>query len=235
MFCVNCGTLMEGNTIATCPQCGKSNQPAFSAVDAGRILQSAAGDATVALRQIVRDPISGLPVAYATLGEQRARSAGIALGAAFALAMGIATAIAASDRGFGGSAKLLLMMSLVGIAPFLAMFAVSIATRKAFRSSAMAGADLLSCGVALQPFSVFFIIAAMLGIANLGTIALVSLFAWTYTLTILFTGCTKLAHVPERFAPPIIATMLLAAIWSTRVVGGWVLGGNPFGPLFGWW
>ncbi|MBV8516174.1 MAG: hypothetical protein JO197_02115 [Acidobacteria bacterium] len=218
----------EGSTLAACVHCGKSNQPVFSAADARRIIQSASGDAFTAIRQITSDPIGGLTRSYATLGEERARAAGIALGVAFALAVGIASAITASHIGFNGIAKLLLGMTVVGLVPFAAMAGVSAGARKAFRADGAFGADLLSCGVALQPFSIVFIIAALLGIANFQTVALVSLFAWTYMLSILFTGCTQLAHIPQRFAPTVIAVMLLAAIWATRVVGGWLLSDDPF-------
>ncbi len=235
MFCVNCGSSMDGTSLAACAQCGRSAQPVFSAADAGRIVRSAAGDALAALRQIGTDPIAGLPASYATLGEQRASSAGVAFGVVFAIAVGIATALAASSVGFADTLKLFLSMFVIGLVPFAVMVAISAGTRAAFRSSRALGADLLSCGVALQPFSIFFIIAALLGIGNFQTVTLVSLFAWTYMLAILFTGCTKLARIPERFAPAVMAIMLLAAIWATRVVGGWFLGANPFGRWFGWY
>jgi hypothetical protein len=234
MFCVNCGTSVEGNALAACAHCGKTNQPTFSAADVGRMIKSAAADAIAVVRQIAADPIAGLPVSFAALGEQRACSAGIAFGMAFALAVGIATAIATSSAGFGSSLKLMLAMCVVGLVPFVAMVAISTGARKAFRTGGTAGGDLLSCGIALQPFAVFFIVAAVLGIGNFRTVALVSLFAWTYTLAMLFTGCTKLIRIPDRFAPPVMAVMLLAGIWSTRVVGGWFLGDNPFGRFFIW-
>jgi hypothetical protein len=234
MFCVNCGTAVDGNALAICAHCGKSNQPAFSAADAGRMAKAAATDAVAVVRRIAADPISGLAASYADLGEQRACSAGIAFGVAFALAVAAATAVATSSAGFGNSAKIVLAMFVVGLVPFVAMVATSTGARKTFRTGSTAGADLLSCGVALQPFSIFVLIAAFLGIGNFNSVALLSLFAWTYMLTILFTGCTKLVRIPDRFAPPVMSVMLLAAIWATRVAGGWLLGANPFGPFFGW-
>jgi hypothetical protein len=233
MFCIHCGNSVEGEALAVCAQCGQVTQPAFSAADAGRIIKSAAADAIVVMRRIAIDPVAGLPASFVTLGERRARSAGVAFGVTFALAAGIATAVAASGAGFGNTFKLMLAMFVVALAPFAAMAAVSTGVRKAFRTAGTAGADLLSCGVALQPFGVFFILAAVLGIGNLQTVALLSLFAWTYALTILFTGCTQLVRIPERLAPPVMAVMLLVAIWSTRLVGGWLLESTPFGRFFG--
>jgi hypothetical protein len=234
MFCVNCGSSVEGNALAICAHCGKSNQPAFSAADAGRIAKAAAADALGAVRKIAADPISGLQAAYADLGEQRACSAGIALGLAFALAIGVAAAITASSLGLGNSIKFMLSMTVLGLVAFVAMVAASAGARKAFRTDGTAGADLLSCGVALQPFSVLLLVAAALGLANVKTIALLSLFAWAYTMTILFTGCTKLVRIPDRFAPPVMAMMLLAAVWAVQLTGGWLVGANPFAPFFGW-
>lgn len=232
MFCVNCGSAMEGTAVAACASCGKINQPTLTGADVSRMIKEASTDALSAVRQVAVDPIAGLASSFAMLGEQRGRSAGIAFGVGFALVAAIASLIAAANTGSDGNVKLMLAVFIVALVPFIALAATSTATRKAFRTTGSTGADLFTAGVALQPFGFFLILAAVLGIDNYQAILLLSLFAWTYMLCILFAGCTRLVGVPERFAPPVLAVMLLVAMWLTKLVATSFLGSGPFARFF---
>jgi hypothetical protein len=196
------------------------------------MIKEASTDALSAIRHVIADPIGGLASAFATLGERRGRSAGIAFGVVFALVAAIASVIAAGESASDGKLKLMLAVFIVGLVPFIALAASSAAARKAFRTPGSAGADLLTAGVALQPLGLFLILAAVLGIANYQAVALLSLFAWTYMLCILFAGCTRLVGIPERFAPPVLSVMLLAAMWLTKIVAASFLGSGPFARFF---
>ena len=232
MFCVNCGSAMD-RAVAACPTCGNSNQPSLSGADVSRIIKEASTDALGAIRHVAVDPVAGLPSAFETLGERRGRSAGVAFGVGFALLATIASLIAASKIGTGGTFKLLLAVFIVGLVPFAAIAATSAAARKVFRTNGTLGADLFTAGVALQPLGFLLVLAAVLGINNYQAILLLSLFAWTYTLCILFTGSTRLSSIPERFAPPVLAVMLFAAMWLTKLVAGSFLDSGPLGRFFG--
>lgn len=232
MFCVNCGSAMEGSAVAACASCGKDNAPMISGADVSRIIKEASSDALGAVRRVAVDPIAGLAEAFGMLGERRGRSAGIAFGIGFALFAVVAGLIATSNLGTESNVKLMLAVFIVALVPYLALAGTSAAVRKTFRTDGTAGADLFTAGVALQPFGFFLILAAVLGISNATAILLLSLFAWTYMLCILFAGVTRLVKVPERFAPPVLAVMLLAAMWLTRIVAGSFLDDGPLGFFF---
>ena len=232
MFCVNCGSSMEGNTLAACANCGKDNQPLISGAEVSRMIKEASSDALSAVRRVAADPIAGLDSSFGMLGERRGRAAGIAFGIGFALTAAIASLIVASSLGSESNAKLMLAVFIVGLVPFIAFAATSAGARKAFRTDGTTGADLFTAGVALQPFGLFLLLAAVLGLSNYQAVLLLGLFALTYSLCILFAGCTRLVKVPERFAPPVLAVMLLAAMWLTKIVGAAFLDDGPLGRLF---
>jgi hypothetical protein len=232
MFCVNCGSSMEGNALAACASCGKDNQPMISGAEVGRMIKEASSDALSAVRHVAADPIAGLASSFAMLGERRGRAAGIAFGVGFALTAALASLIVASNLGSESNAKLMLAAFIVGLVPFIAFAATSTGARKAFRTTGTTGADLFTAGVALQPVGLFLILAAVLGLGNYQAVLLLGLFALTYSLCILFAGCTRLVKVPERFAPPVLAVMLLAAMWLTKIVGAAFLDDGPLGRLF---
>lgn len=226
MFCVNCGAAVEGDALAACATCGKTVQAMISASDVSRMIKEASSDAFSAVRHVAADPIGGLASSYAMLGEQRARSAGIAFGVGFAIIAAMAGLIAASPSA-ESPIKLILVTFIVALVPFAALAATSAATRKTFRTAGSAGGDLFVAGVALQPIGIFLLLSAILGIGAYQVIALLTLFAWTYMTCILFAGCTRLVGVAERFAPPVMAAMLLVAIWLTKVIASSFLGSGP--------
>lgn len=232
MFCINCGTAMEGSAVAACANCGKDVQPMLSGADVSRMIKEASADALTAVRRVAVDPIAGLHEAFAMLGERRGRAAGVAFGIGFALIAALAGLIAARKFGSESNLKLMLAVFIVGLVPFIALAATSAGMRKAFRTDGTTGADLFTAGVALQPFGFFLLLAAVLGIGNAEAVLLLSLFAWTYMLCILFAGCTRLVKIPERFTPPVLAVMMLAAMWLTKIVAAAFLDDGPFGFIF---
>ncbi len=232
MFCMNCGAAVEGETLAACEGCGKTNPQPLSGADVSRMIKEASTDALTAIRTVALDPIGGLASSFGTLGERRARAAGLAFGIAFALLTAVAAFIAASKLG-AGSAKVLVGMLFLALVPFAAIAGSSAAMRRVLGGTSTTAADVFTAGVALQPAAVFFVLASLLGLANYQVIALLSLFAWTYVVCILFTGSTRLAGLPERFAPAAVAVMLLAAIWLTKVAAGALFDSSSFvGRLF---
>lgn len=233
MFCVNCGAAVNGDTLAACVSCGKAPAPMLTTADVSRAIKEASADAFGAIRQVAGDPVGGLAASFTTLGERRGRSAGIAFGVAFAVLSAVAALMAVSKLGSESGLKVLLAAFITALIPFAAIAAVSAGARKVLGGSGTPGADVFTAGVALQPIGVFFVLAALLGAANYQVIGLLSLFAWTYMLCILFTGSTRLAGLPERYAPPAIAVMLLAAIWCTKIAMGSLFDtGSPIGRFF---
>lgn len=234
MFCVNCGAAFSSGEVAACANCGKTNSPALSGADVGRMVKEASSDALGATKKIASDPIAGIATSFATLGAQRAQAAGFAFGLAFAILTALASALAAAKLGASDSTlKLALSVFLVALVPFLALTLTSAGARKVLGGTGTWSSDVFVAGIALQPIGIFFLLAAILGGANWQVIAVLSFVAWTYMLCILFSGSTRLVGIPERFAPPVISVMLLAAIWSTKVAANSFFDQySPIGRLF---
>jgi hypothetical protein len=229
MFCVNCGAAVNGDALAACGSCGRTAAPKITGSDVSRIITEASNDAVAALRQVALDPIGGLAASFATLGDQRARAAGIAFGVAFALLSAIASLIGASKIvGESGLFKLLLGVFIIALVPVAAIAVTSAAARRLLGGAGTSAGDIFTAGVAVQPAAVLFLLAAILGVANYQAIAVLSLFALTYVLCILFTGSTRLAGLPERFTPAAIAVMLLAAMWLTKIAAGALFSSNSY-------
>ena len=233
MFCMNCGAAVSGDAVAACANCGKLQQPALLTPDVGRAIKEASADALAAVRQVAVDPIGGLASSFSMLGERRGYAAGLAFGVAFALQAAVASIIAASRFQTTSTLKLFFGTFLMALVPFAAFVAASALVRKVAGGTGTLGADVFVAGVALQPCGLFFLGAAILGIANYQAIALLGLFASTYVMCILFAGCTRVAGIAERLAPPVISVMLLAALWLSKIVITAFLGdASPLGRWF---
>lgn len=232
MFCVQCGSTVDG-AAGTCTACGHVRQPSLTTSDVSRAIRSASTDAWTALKQVARDPIGGLATSFEALGEQRGRAAGIAFGAAFALLMVASFVLGARKLPMSLDLKVLLSAFFTGIVPFATIALSSGGARHVFNGSGTVGADLFTAGVAMQPFGALFILAALLGGPNFVIVAILTVFAATYSMCVLFVGCTRLSKVPERFAPPAVALMLLVALWLSKIMiasfFGWM---NPLASLF---
>ncbi|HEV7765836.1 MAG TPA: hypothetical protein VGQ76_12600 [Thermoanaerobaculia bacterium] len=198
-----------------------------------RMLKEASSDALGATKRIASDPIAGIAASFAALGAQRAQAAGFAFGLAFAILTALASTLAAAKLGADSALKLALSVFLVSLVPFVALTLTSAGARRILGGAGTWNADVFVAGIALQPIGIFFVLAAILGGANWQVIAVLSFVAWTYMLCILFSGSTRLVGIPERFAPPAISVMLLAAIWSTKIAANSFFDpSSPIGRLF---
>ena len=232
MFCMNCGATITGDTLAACGSCGKSNARMPSGAEVSRVIKEASSDALAAIGRVSTDPVGGLEASFQMLGEIRARSAGFAFGTAFAVLATLAAWIASSRMGMG-TPKVLVAVFFVALAPFVAILGVSAGARSIFRGVGSIAPDVFTAGVSLQPLGLLFVLAVILGSANYKIVLALALLAVTYMICILFTGCTRLSGIPQRFAPLTVAVMLLALMWLTTIVAGALLDTtNPVSRFF---
>jgi hypothetical protein len=235
MFCVQCGAANDG-TMAVCAACGHTTaaSASVSAPELGKRVSEAASDAGATLVRLAPNPTGALQPAFAALGEQRALAAGAALGLFFAISCLLAAWIAMMRIGFGFQGRVLFGALVMGIVVFASLAAVSAVGRKVLRATGTLGADVFLAGVALQPVSILLLIGSLLGGANFEVIAIAGVLAWTYVLSILYVGVTRLIGISEALAPPFIAVMLLLSLWLSKVVLAAVGGGfTPFRSPFG--
>jgi hypothetical protein len=219
--------------VAVCAACGHSTA-APSTPDLGKRVAEAANDAGATLLRLAPNPTGSLQSAFSALGEQRALAVGAALGVLFALVLMIAAWIATMRLGVGFQARIVFGTFAVGLVVFASLAAVSAGGRKLLRGSGTLGADVFLAGVAVQPIAVLLLIASLLGGGNFEVLAIASVLGWTYVLSILYVGVTRLIGISEALAPAFIAVMLLLSAWLSKVVLVAVAGGfNPFRSPFG--
>jgi hypothetical protein len=121
----------------------------------------------------------------------------------------------AGQPGFGDILKLLLL----GIVPSAAITGASILARKVFQSPAGSiESDVFLAGVSLIPTGLLLLIAGLLGAANIEVVALVSVFAFSYTILILYTGCTQISEISKVRAIPAVPIIILIAGWLSKII-----------------
>jgi hypothetical protein len=243
MFCQHCGTPVPDGA-STCPRCSAAPGPTGSVAAAATgalrdttrsaaagVVKGAAGDALAALQTCARDPVGGLPHAYAELGEARALRAGVAFGV-LSLACFLAggylflppflRADLFEFLGFGGVMKCLLF----GAVPFTCTAAGSAAVRKALGGQTGAGGlggDAFTAGAALVPVSLAMLLAGMLGLANAEVVGLLAVFAGCTAILVLFSGYTRITKLSERAGTLAVPLVVVFAAWLAKVIAASVL------------
>lgn len=221
MICQQCGrTLNPGATF--CGECGapiqsRATQTAETSSPVSIRLQAVSLIAWKVLKATVLNPVEGLPAVFQSLSTSETLETGAILAGIFDLCAFIGLYLMlpqwAGQPGFGDILKLLLL----GAVPPAAITGASILTRKVFQSPAgTIESDVFIAGVSLIPSALTLLVAGMLGIGNFEVIALVSVFALSYTVLILYTGCTKISAMAAVRAVPAVPVIVVIAGWLSK-------------------
>lgn len=241
MFCQSCGTRLEDGT-TWCTSCGAgplrgSTDPAS---DIGNKVKVSSRDALGVMKRLLVNPVGGLPAAFATLGPDRAMTAGIALCVAYALAVAAGSVMTVSQLErltgtFLGQAGAELLAKLggldasQGIAGFLkiavkalvlpaSIAAVGFGIRKIASASAPVAADVFTAGAALVPWAVATVIAGIIGLGNAEVVLLLYFFATVYLVLMLYAGFTRVGGMSDSAGAPAVPVAILLAAWLCKVV-----------------
>lgn len=224
MTCPQCGkTLNPGVTF--CGDCGApiknaEVQPAAVAPSPGSIrFRSLSLIAWKVLKAVALNPVEELPTVFRGLRGREALETGFVFAGLFDLCAVIGLYLIlprwAGEPGFGDVLKLLLL----GIVPSAAITGASILARKVFQSSAgTIESDVFLAGVSLIPTALVLLVAGLLGAANIEVVALVSVFAFSYTILILYTGCTQISEISKVRAVPAVPIIILIGGWFSKIV-----------------
>ena len=165
------------------------------------------------------NPVEALPTVFRELKTREALEVGLVLAGLFDLCAVIGLYLIlphwAGQPGFGDFFKLLLL----GIVPSAAITGASFLARKAFRGSPETiETDVFVAGVSLLPTGLMLLIAGILGMGNIEVVALVSVFALSYTILILYTACTQISEISKVRAVPAVPIIILIAGWLSKIV-----------------
>ncbi len=233
MFCTACGKQVAENS-RTCDGCGAELVQGGGAGAANPVLQqlkSEVGarslDAWRGVKLFAKSPVGGLPESYALFDERRAIGVGIVFAIVYEIAVFLGALVFKFRVAglFGGFAPIggltvgqLFKVLFVSLVPFASLVGACAGARAVFRGTGRFAGDVYTAGAVLLPFGLFVFAASILGAANSEAILILSLFALTYSILILYAGCSRIAGISETAAAPAVPVILLLSLWITKII-----------------
>ena len=226
-FCDGCGAEVDGGSGATGTPLSRQLKSEVKA----RSL-----DAWHGLKLFARSPVGGLPESFASFDDQRAIYVGIVFAIAYEVAILLGALILKSktEAVFGGilpvgqlmgelTVAQLFKIIFLGLVPFVSLIGACALARAIFHGKGRLAGDVYTAGAVLLPTGFLVLSATLLGAANFEVIAILSLFALTYSILILYAGCSRIGCISETGAAPAVPIILLLTAWITKiiVVGVW--------------
>jgi len=225
-WCGVCGIQMAAGGAAN-PAAGYYAPPAPPPVSwqISQQVKARSKDAWDGILLLAKSPVGGLPQSYNMFEPARALQVGVAFAviceALFLLGAYIATSRAAGlfRVGIGNlTAGTLLKLLIAGMVPFASLAGAAALARTVFRGSGEVAGDVYTAGASMLPLGIAAFVAALLGVANLEVAGVLSVFALSYTILMLYSGSSRIAGIPEAGAAPAVPVMLIVAAWLTKVI-----------------
>jgi zinc-ribbon domain len=210
-------------------------------------IKAGSQDALEAIKVLAKDPVGGLGESFKLFDEKRALIVGAIFGGVFAVAMMLAALRGAGMLlpgmgmmgGMGGGSSLtpeqiaamaqfgyhppstisIMLKALLGGAIFAAVLMGTCAgARMVFKGASSLAGDIYMAGASLLPWTVFLVIATILGGANFEINAIVMLFALTYSILMLYSGFLNVGSISEGKAALAVPIMLGISFYLMSVV-----------------
>ena len=233
MFCMSCGRALADN-LRFCDGCGADmvqGRGGSEAIPLSQQLKSEVRarslDAWQGVKLFAKSPVGGLPESYALFDDQRAIQVGIVFAIVYEIAIFLGAYIFKSKIAslFGGflpigelTATQLFKVLFLGLVPFASLIGACALARAIFRGQGRFSSDVYTAGAALLPFGFLVLVASLLGAANFEVILILSLFALTYSILILYAGCSRIGSISEAGAAPAVPIILIVSGWITKVI-----------------
>jgi hypothetical protein len=234
-WCPTCGTQVTVRPSVATPGGGTgtatATAPAASPVSLskhiGDEVKARSKDAWAGIKLFARSPVGGLPQSYANFEPARAMQVGVAFAIiyelSFFLGMYMMASRAAGIFGIGirvsdASVGDLLKLILVGLVPFASLVGAGVLARKMFHGTGVFAGDVYTAGASLLPLGLAVLVTAILGAANFEVIVVLFVFALSYNILMLYSGCSRIAGIPEAGAAPAVPVMLIVSAWLTKVI-----------------
>jgi hypothetical protein len=232
MFCKSCGRALA-ETLRFCDGCGAdvNDGGAAAATPLSQQLKSEVKarslDAWQGLKLFAKSPVGGLPESFAMLDDRRAIQVGIVFALIYETALLLGSLIFKSKAAslLGGilpigelTAAQLFKVLFLGLVPFASLIGACALARAIFRGKGRFAGDVYTAGAVLLPSGFLALVASLLGVANWEVILIVLLFALTYSILILYAGCSRIGSISEAGAAPAVPIILLLSAWITKII-----------------
>jgi hypothetical protein len=188
-------------------------------------------DAWQGVKLFAKSPVGGLPESFALFDDRRAIQVGIVFAIVYEVAVLIGALVIKSrtEALLGGilpvgrlmgelTAAQLFKVLFLGLVPFASLVGACALARAIFHGKGRLAGDVYTAGAVLLPTAVFVLLASLLGAANFEVIAILFLFALTYSILILYSGCSRIGCISEAGAAPAVPIILLLSAWITKII-----------------
>jgi len=217
-FCDNCGTdVNDGPSGAATPL----SEQLKSEVKA-RSLEAWQG-----VKLFAKSPVGGLPESFALFDDQRAIQVGIIFAIVYEAALFLGALIFKSKAAalLGGflpigelTVSQMFKVLILGLVPFASLIGACALARAIFHGTGRFAGDVYTAGAVLLPTGFLVLMASLLGAANFEVIMILLLFALTYSILILYSGCARIGNISEAGAAPAVPIILLLSAWITKIL-----------------
>jgi hypothetical protein len=218
MFCEECGKETGANS-KVCGNCGVAVPPSVPAAQISELVRARFHDALEAVKTIAANPVGGLPIAFQTFQKRQAMEVGIYFGLAFEICAVVGLYLVlprwAGSPGFSDISKIFVL----GLVPFAATAgACALARGTLSASSGHLEGDIFIAGSAVLPFGLVVFLAGILGPANFEIVAVACVFSLSYSILILYAGCTRISGISEERAVLAVPAIVLIAGWFSKIL-----------------
>jgi len=235
MYCKSCGRSLA-ETLRFCDNCGAdvNGGGAGAATPLSqqltREVKARSHDAWQGVKLFAKSPVGGLPESFALFDDQRAIQVGIVFAIMYEIALLLGALIFKSkaEALLGGLGRMLpigeltatqmFKVLLLGLVPFVSLVGACALARKIFHGTGRLAGDVYTAGAALLPSGLLVLVASLLGVANLEVIIILLVFTQTYSILILYAGCSRIGSISEAGAAPAVPIILLLSAWITKII-----------------
>lgn len=232
MFCKTCGRKLAEN-LRFCDGCGAdvNGGGGGSATALSQQLRSEVKarslDAWQGVKLFAKSPVGGLPESFAMFDDHRAIQVGIVFAIVYEIALLLGSLIFKSKAAslLGGflpigelTATQMFKVLFLGLVPFASLIGACALARAIFHGTGRFAGDVYTAGAVLLPTGLLVLVASILGAANFEIIMILFLFALTYSILILYAGCSRIGSISEAGAAPAVPIILLLSAWLTKII-----------------
>jgi hypothetical protein len=221
MYCQSCGNKVEVNDLF-CNSCGTKKSQAGRQGEIKDTIKESAHYALSSLKQMAANPVGNLQNTFESLEKQKAIGVGIVFAVVFNLLFSLGLYFAfrklVGDFMSYVPAGTYFKLILAGFVPFVGIAASSALLRQIFHSRGGLESDVFISGVALLPSGICILLSGLVGVMNVEVIAILSAFALSYTILVLFTGFTRILKISDANAAIVVPATLLASAWMSKII-----------------
>lgn len=220
MFCAQCGNALSPGA-ASCTACSATGVAATAPApsQASERVKARSQDALKVFRMIAVNPVGQLSSAFASMEKRQAMEVGVVFAGVFEVCAVIGLFLMlprwAGSPGLGEILKIIIL----GVVPFVAITGAGTVARQIFRGTTGSfESDVFIAGVSVLPFGFVALLSGVLGLANMEVTAIAAIFALSYMILILFTGCTRISGISESHAALAVPIIVLLGGWLSKIL-----------------